>query len=208
MLFLNPSVDRRRRVRARHVGRAAARRLPRHLRRRARQACWRSSPSSASIASFHTIIFAHGRQIYSLSRAGYFPTGALGHARHAQDAARRHDRRRARRARRHAVVWFASAPSAGSAVIGGTLLNMAVFGAMFSYIMQALSFILLRRNLPQPRAAVPEPARQRRRGADDDHRARDDLHPAAGSGVPPACCGSPRGSRWASSISRSSAATG
>jgi ethanolamine permease len=27
------------------------------------------------IASFHTIIFAYGRQIYSLSRAGYFPTG-------------------------------------------------------------------------------------------------------------------------------------
>jgi amino acid transporter len=25
------------------------------------------------IASFHTIIFAYGRQIYSLSRAGYFP---------------------------------------------------------------------------------------------------------------------------------------
>lgn len=27
------------------------------------------------IASFHTIIFAFGRQIYSLSRAGYFPSG-------------------------------------------------------------------------------------------------------------------------------------
>ena len=27
------------------------------------------------IASFHTILFAQGRQIYSLSRAGYFPTG-------------------------------------------------------------------------------------------------------------------------------------
>src|SRR5437016_2410322 len=26
------------------------------------------------VASFHTIIFAYGRQIYSLSRAGYFPT--------------------------------------------------------------------------------------------------------------------------------------
>ena len=26
------------------------------------------------IASFHTIIYAYGRQIYSLSRAGYFPT--------------------------------------------------------------------------------------------------------------------------------------
>ena len=26
------------------------------------------------MASFHAIIFAYGRQIYSLSRAGYFPT--------------------------------------------------------------------------------------------------------------------------------------
>ena len=25
------------------------------------------------VASFHTIIFAYGRQIFSLSRAGYFP---------------------------------------------------------------------------------------------------------------------------------------
>src|ERR1700676_1875949 len=29
---------------------------------------------SGLVASFHTIIFAYGRQIYSLSRAGYFPT--------------------------------------------------------------------------------------------------------------------------------------
>ena len=33
-------------------------------------------------------------------------------------------------------------------MIGGVLLNMAVFGAMFSYIVQAISFILLRRNQP------------------------------------------------------------
>ncbi len=34
----------------------------------------------------------------------------------------------------------------GSAVIGGALLNMAVFAAMCSYIAPAISFILLRRN--------------------------------------------------------------
>ncbi|TIW49829.1 MAG: amino acid ABC transporter permease, partial [Mesorhizobium sp.] len=32
--------------------------------------------------------------------------------------------------------------------IGSVLLNMAVFGAMFSYILQAVSFILLRQNQP------------------------------------------------------------
>ncbi len=41
------------------------------------------------IASFHTIIYAYGRQIYSLSRAGYFPTCTLRYARRTQDPAHR-----------------------------------------------------------------------------------------------------------------------
>ena len=45
------------------------------------------------------------------------------------------------------IIWFASAANAGP-LIGTVLLNMAVFGAMLSYIMQALTFILLRRNQP------------------------------------------------------------
>jgi ethanolamine permease len=46
------------------------------------------------------------------------------------------------------IVWFAAGEENRGAVIGGTLLNMAVFGAMISYAMQGLSFILLRRNMP------------------------------------------------------------
>jgi ethanolamine permease len=45
-------------------------------------------------------------------------------------------------------VWFGVGAERGASIIGGTLLNMAVFGAMFSYILQAVSFIILRRNLP------------------------------------------------------------
>ena len=41
-----------------------------------------------------------------------------------------------------------SGAETGGAFIGGTLLNMAVFGAMISYLMQALSFILLRVKMP------------------------------------------------------------
>ena len=100
------------------------------------------------VASFHTIIFAEGRQIYSLSRAGYFPSFlSLTHG---------------NRKTPHVAmvtgallgigvmlgVWFLVGADRGTAIIGGTLLNMAVFGAMFSYIMQAVSFILLRRNHP------------------------------------------------------------
>jgi ethanolamine permease len=100
------------------------------------------------IASFHTIIYAKGRQIYSLSRAGYFPTQlSITHGQYKTP---------------HVamitgaivalivmfVVWFSVPTDQSSAIIGGTLLNMAVFGAMFSYILQAVSFILLRRNMP------------------------------------------------------------
>lgn len=46
------------------------------------------------------------------------------------------------------AVFIGVGAERGSAIIGGTLLNMAVFGAMFSYIMQALAFIRLRHNRP------------------------------------------------------------
>ena len=46
------------------------------------------------------------------------------------------------------AIWFALGAEQGGAAIGSVLLNMAVFGAMLSYILQAVSFILLRRNQP------------------------------------------------------------
>ena len=105
------------------------------------------------VASFHTIIFAKGRQIYSLSRAGYFP----------RNLSVTHDTF----ATPHLAmicgsllalvimfgIWFALGAEEGTAAIGGMLLNMAVFGAMCSYIMQAVSFILLRQNFPD----IPRP---------------------------------------------------
>lgn len=100
------------------------------------------------IASFHAIIFAYGRQIYSLARAGYFPHWmSITHGRHKIP---------------HValitgaligfatmmVVFLVAGTEKGGAFIGGTLLNMAVFGAMISYGLQAISFIRLRRKLP------------------------------------------------------------
>ena len=46
------------------------------------------------------------------------------------------------------VVWFAMGGEAAGSFIGGVLLNMAVFGAMFSYLLQGLTFIQLRRKFP------------------------------------------------------------
>jgi len=100
------------------------------------------------VASFHTIIFAKGRQIYSLSRAGYFP----------QFLSVTHGKRKTPYVAMvmgsvlaltvMLLLWFGLGESRGGTVIGGILLNMAVFGAMFSYFLQALSFILLRKKMP------------------------------------------------------------
>lgn len=100
------------------------------------------------VASFHTIIFAFGRQIYSLSRAGYFP----------RFLSVTHGERRTPHIALVAgaviglavmmVVWASAGAEAGGAFIGGTLLNMAVAGAMLAYFMQGMSYIQLRRRFP------------------------------------------------------------
>ncbi|HEY5808628.1 MAG TPA: amino acid permease [Povalibacter sp.] len=100
------------------------------------------------IASFHTIIFAFGRQIYSLSRAGYYP--AVMSITHGERKTP-HIALFTGAAIGLAVimaVWFALGAEKGGAVIGATLLNMAVFGAMISYAFQGVSFIMLRKNMP------------------------------------------------------------
>jgi ethanolamine permease len=99
------------------------------------------------VASFFTIIFAYGRNTYSLSRAGYFP-GAL---------SKTHGKRKTPHVAliAGAVVGYAVAllvfilqKKALGAQIVAALLNMAVFAAVISYILQMTSFVLLRRNLP------------------------------------------------------------
>lgn len=100
------------------------------------------------VASFHTILFAEGRQIYSLSRAGYFPRVlSITHPRHKTP----HVALLAGSAVALAIMfalWFGMGAERGAAVIQGMLLNMAVAGAMLSYLLQAVSFIVLRARLP------------------------------------------------------------
>jgi ethanolamine permease len=101
------------------------------------------------IASFHAIIFAYGRQIYSLSRAGYFPTWL------SETHGKRETPQRALLA--GSVLGYAVAlairltPQGGP--IGAILLNMAVFGAVLAYVLQMASFILLRVRFPH----IPRP---------------------------------------------------
>jgi ethanolamine permease len=99
------------------------------------------------IASFHTIIYAYGRNIYSLSRAGYFPQWlSVTHA--------------TRRTPHVAIVAGAVGGYVvallieygesifGRVPVGAVLLNMAVFGAVIAYVMQMAAFVLLRHRLP------------------------------------------------------------
>jgi len=92
------------------------------------------------IASFHAIIYAFGRNIYSLSRAGYFPHWmSLTHG---------------KRKTPHVALIWGSLVGYGvllllhfigdSGAFGGIILNMAVFGAVIAYIMQMLAFLILR----------------------------------------------------------------
>src|SRR5688572_127732 len=100
------------------------------------------------IASFHTIIYAQGRQIYSLSRAGYFPPGlSITHPVWKTPYVAMIIGAIVGLGLMMIIFWSRGADQ-GAAVIGGTLLNMAVAGAMLSYIAQAVSFILLRINQP------------------------------------------------------------
>lgn len=99
------------------------------------------------IASFHTIIYAYGRNIYSLSRAGYFPRWL----------SVTHESRKTPH-----VALIAGAVQGflialliqygedifGSKQVGAVLLNMAVFGAVIAYIMQMIAFVRLRKILP------------------------------------------------------------
>jgi ethanolamine permease len=97
------------------------------------------------VASFHTIIFAYGRQIYSLSRAGYFPTWlSVTHGRRETP----HRALLAGSALGFAVALGIHLTPQGSPV-GAILLNMAVFGAVLAYILQMASFILLRVRFPR-----------------------------------------------------------
>ncbi len=101
------------------------------------------------IASFHAIIYAYGRQIYSLSRAGYFPTWlSVTHGERATP-------QRALvtgAALGYAVALGIHLTPQGSPV-GAVLLNMAVFGAVLAYVLQMASFILLRVRFPR----IPRP---------------------------------------------------
>lgn len=102
------------------------------------------------VASFHSIIYAYGRLLYALSRAAYLPPvlARLGK----------------RRTPHIALVFggvlgvalcFLAQQYAGT--VGAALLNMAVFGALLSYILVLLSYWRLKVDRPQLRRPYLSP---------------------------------------------------
>ena len=100
------------------------------------------------VASFHTIIYAYGRNIYSLSRAGYFPqwlsvtlpnrktphVALIGGAAIGYCVA--------------LLIEFGEGWFGKEAPVGAVRLNMAVFGAVIACIMQMIAFVRLRQRFP------------------------------------------------------------
>jgi ethanolamine permease len=97
------------------------------------------------VASFFSIIFAYSRQIFALSRAGYFP------------------RWLSRTNRHHAPYWALILPAGlgyGAILLvdafrdpkgpatGDLLVQMAVFAALVSYVLMLVSHVVLRRKHP------------------------------------------------------------
>ncbi|HEY4267574.1 MAG TPA: amino acid permease [Galbitalea sp.] len=109
------------------------------------------------LASLQGIMFAYGRNLYSLSRAGYYPKAlSVTGKRQTPVLALVVG----------AVIGFvllivvdrATAAGGTAATIGGAIvLNIAIWGAVVSYLMQMVSFIVLRRKFPKAKRPYVSP---------------------------------------------------
>jgi ethanolamine permease len=109
------------------------------------------------LASLQGIMYAYGRNLYSLSRAGYYPKSL-------SVTGKRQTPVRALIV--GAVIGFvlliivdrATAAGGQAANIAGSIvLNIAIWGAVVSYLMQMISFIALRRKFPNAKRPYISP---------------------------------------------------
>ncbi|WP_022882272.1 amino acid permease [Gryllotalpicola ginsengisoli] len=103
------------------------------------------------LASLQGIMYAYGRNMYSLSRAGYYPkflslTGATQTPWVALIVG--------------GVIGFAAlfiVQYSGSESAGAVVLNISVWGAVIAYVLQMTSFLLLRRKFPNAKRPWKSP---------------------------------------------------
>jgi ethanolamine permease len=97
------------------------------------------------IASFFAIIFAYSRQIFALSRAGYFPRWLSKTNRFKSP----HWALIVPAGIGYALIRVVDEFNAGDVATGDLLMQMAVFAALISYGMMMISHFVLRRRLPE-----------------------------------------------------------
>jgi ethanolamine permease len=102
------------------------------------------------IASFHSIIYAYGRLLFALSRAGYYPRSLAGLSRWRTP----HVALIAGGAIGLILCFLAQQFSVS---VGPALLNMAVFGALLSYTLVLVSYLRLKIDKPQMRRPYVSP---------------------------------------------------
>jgi len=110
------------------------------------------------LASLQGIMFAYGRNMYSLSRAGYYP-------KFLSLTGRRHETPWVALTAGAVigfiilllVQWIASLGDSESSTANGIILFIAVFGAVISYFLQMLSFVILRRKFPKMQRPYKSP---------------------------------------------------
>ncbi|WP_053384464.1 amino acid permease [Leucobacter celer] len=105
------------------------------------------------LASLQGIMFAYGRNMYSLSRAGYYP-------KFLSLTGRRQTPWVALLA--GALIGFAAllvvdATGGDGGVAGAVVLNIAVWGAVLAYFMQMISFLILRKKYPDAKRPYRSP---------------------------------------------------
>jgi ethanolamine permease len=105
------------------------------------------------LASLQGIMFAYGRNLYSLSRAGYYPkfisrtgkyqTPVLALVIGAVIGV--------------LLLIFVDATGGSAGTAGATTLNIAIWGAVVSYLMQMISFVVLRKKFPNAKRPYKSP---------------------------------------------------
>ncbi|MCA9706949.1 MAG: amino acid permease, partial [Myxococcales bacterium] len=103
------------------------------------------------VASFFGIIFAYSRQIFALSRAGYFPRWLSRTNRHRAP----HWALVVPALVGYATIRAVDALNDGVVATGDLLMQIAVFAALISYVAMMVSHVVLRRRAPE----LPRPYR-------------------------------------------------
>jgi ethanolamine permease len=103
-------------------------------------------------------MFAYARNMFSLSRAGYYPRGlSVTNSKNVPLVALIVGALIGFAALLAIAVLTAVDAEGAGAVAGAVVLNIAVWGAMLAYMMQAVSFLILRKKLPNLKRPYKSP---------------------------------------------------